>query len=107
MSGPAPPAIWVDGQRTDALSALDRGLHYGDGLFETMACAGGRPQLLVRHLARLRRGCERLGLPLPEEALLQEEIQAALVAAPQAVLKLILTRGSAAARGYAADAQAA
>ena len=41
---------------------LERGLHYGDALFETIACVGGRPRLLERHLQRLTQGCERLGL---------------------------------------------
>ncbi|HTT43973.1 MAG TPA: aminodeoxychorismate lyase [Steroidobacteraceae bacterium] len=94
-------AIWIDGRVADAVSALDRGLHYGDGLFETIACSGGRAQLLPLHLARLRRGCERLDLPVPAEQTLRREIDAALEAEPEAVLKLILTRGSAAGRGYA------
>ena len=47
---------------------LDRGLHYGDGLFETIACLDGQPRLLDRHLERLAAGCERLGLPPPPRA---------------------------------------
>ena len=42
--------ILIDGQPVEqpsaAVSVLDRGLHYGDGLFETIACEGGRPRLL-------------------------------------------------------------
>ena len=43
-----------------AVSALDRGLHFGDGLFETIACVDGRPRFLPLHLERLAFGCERL-----------------------------------------------
>ena len=48
---------WVDGQPADALSLKDRGLAYGDGLFETIAVHNGSPVLLDRHLARLAEGC--------------------------------------------------
>jgi 4-amino-4-deoxychorismate lyase len=105
VSAAAAPAVWIDGRVADAVPALDRGLHYGDGLFETIACAGGRAQLLGRHLARLRRGAERLGLPVPQEETLRREIGVALTGAPDAVLKLIVTRGSAAGRGYAYPAR--
>jgi 4-amino-4-deoxychorismate lyase len=101
VSASVTPAVWIDGCAGEAVPALDRGLHYGDGLFETIACEGGHAQLLARHLARLRRGCERLALPAPDEGTLRAEIAAALAQAPRAVLKLILTRGSAMTRGYA------
>src|SRR5687767_1505264 len=42
---------------TFAISPEDRGLLYGDGLFETMRAYAGRVHLLGRHLARLRAGC--------------------------------------------------
>lgn len=47
---------WVDGQPADALSLKDRGLAYGDGLFETIAVHDGFPVLLDRHLVRLAKG---------------------------------------------------
>ncbi len=98
------PRAWIDGRRGVELSAFDRGLHYGDGLFETIACLNGQPRFLDRHLERLAAGCARLGLFPPPRALLQAEIAAALEDEPRAVLKLIVTRGLAAARGYAAPA---
>jgi len=55
--------IWIDGQLRgcDAtVSVFDRGLLYGDGLFETMPIYAGRPFLLDDHLARLVRGTEAL-----------------------------------------------
>jgi 4-amino-4-deoxychorismate lyase len=102
-----PPQAWIDGRRGADLSVFDRGLQYGDGLFETMACLEGRPRSLGRHLARLAAGCVRLGLPTLPRAPLEAEIAAALEDCPRAVLKLIVTRGAAPARGYAAPAAAA
>ena len=27
------PRVWVDGQASETVAALDRGLHYGEGVF--------------------------------------------------------------------------
>jgi 4-amino-4-deoxychorismate lyase len=77
----------------------DRGLAYGDGLFETMLLHGGRVQRLKLHLDRLASGCERLGLPFPERAELERNIAAATGSLERGCLKLILTRGTGP-RGY-------
>ena len=90
---------WVDGEPRDDVPAADRGLHYGDGLFETLAVVDGRPQLLDHHLERLREGCQRLGLVPPPTGLLLDELQAAASGQARAVLKLLLTRGTGS-RGY-------
>jgi branched-chain amino acid aminotransferase len=51
------------------LPLQDRGVLFGDGIFETIRAYAGQPFRLDRHLARLRRGCEALRLPLfPEDA---------------------------------------
>lgn len=49
---------WVDGRPAAELSVRDRGLAYGDGLFETLAVRAGTPRLLERHLARLEEGVD-------------------------------------------------
>ncbi|MBK5528223.1 aminodeoxychorismate lyase [Pseudomonas sp. TH06] len=90
---------WVDGQPADALSLKDRGLAYGDGLFETLAVRGGQPVLLDRHLTRLADGCSRLAIPT-DIALVRHELQSYAAAMGEGVLKLILTRGDGL-RGYA------
>lgn len=54
---------WVNGAPDEQLSVRDRGLAYGDGLFETIAVRGGRIPLLARHMARLAEGCRRLSIP--------------------------------------------
>jgi 4-amino-4-deoxychorismate lyase len=97
--------ILVNGREQDHLSARDRGLHFGDGVFETMAVDGGRPLCLDRHLSRAAGGCARLAIPVPELAILEEECARACDGVERAVLKLIVTRG-AGGRGYAADAHA-
>jgi 4-amino-4-deoxychorismate lyase len=89
------------GQPDAALSALDRGLHYGDGLFETIACEDGRPRLIERHLQRLMAGCERLGIVPGDGAALAREVCALAAGTSRAVVKLLLTRGVSLARGYA------
>ncbi len=90
--------VRVNGRPSGQVDVLDRGLQYGDGLFETMAILGGRPRLLAAHLERLLRGCERLGIGPVGEAALREDI-AAVSGPADAVVKLIVTRGGAG-RGY-------
>jgi branched-subunit amino acid aminotransferase/4-amino-4-deoxychorismate lyase len=47
------------------VSVFDRGLLYGDGLFETMRAYQGRVFGLAEHLGRLERSALVLGIPLP------------------------------------------
>jgi 4-amino-4-deoxychorismate lyase len=97
--------ILVDGVETDCVPALDRGLAYGDGLFETIRAIGGTAPLWARHMARLREGCGRLGLPVPDIDLLAAEFARVVRDAPDGVVKIILTRGVGA-RGYAPSVDA-
>ncbi|WP_339805612.1 aminodeoxychorismate lyase [uncultured Marinobacter sp.] len=86
---------------TDQGLALDdRGLAYGDGLFETVRVCHGRPELALAHQQRMLAGARRLGIPLTPEDY-QRGLSQALEHCqhPQAVIKLILTRGSGG-RGY-------
>jgi len=97
----------INGQGADTIQMGNRGLAYGDGLFETIRVIDQSPVWLDLHLARLRRGCERLKLNL-DETLLRAEIMALCQGAPDdaiadQVLKIIITRG-AAGRGYRPDA---
>jgi len=92
----------VNGQASMNLPVADRGLQYGDGLFETLALRNGEPLLWDRHVQRLGEGCRRLGLPAPDARLLREELNRIAGTNARAVAKIILTRGSAG-RGYRAD----
>jgi 4-amino-4-deoxychorismate lyase len=98
-------ACLVNGRETVQLSVNDRGLLYGDGVFETMSVVDGELPLLSYHLERLRCGCERLGIACPSADLLQAEIVQLSANSKRAVLKLILTRGEAG-RGYVSTATA-
>ncbi|VAX07571.1 Aminodeoxychorismate lyase [hydrothermal vent metagenome] len=89
----------INGKQTDQLCATDRGLQYGDGLFETIAVMDGRCPFWDRHMLRLQTGCQRLQLPAPEIALLQSEALSLIKNKSRAVLKLIISRGEGG-RGY-------
>ncbi|MCL6619853.1 MAG: aminodeoxychorismate lyase [Thermomonas hydrothermalis] len=91
--------------RLRALSLANRGLNYGDGLFETMRIHRGDVPLWSRHLARLREGAERLGMTLPEQAFIEAQIAAISADVEAGVLKLLLTRGDGG-RGYLPPAAA-
>lgn len=98
MKGPVP---WVNGERGGVLSPFERGLHYGEGVFETIACLGGRPRLLALHLERLAAGCARLALPVPASERLRAIVWQAAAEDDRSIVKLLIARGPAVARGYA------
>ena len=92
-------AAWIDGRPAESLLLNDRGLHYGDGLFETLPVREARIPLLDAHLQRLRAGCQRLGIPPPADEILRDELRTASIGQVRAVLKLMITRGDGG-RGY-------
>jgi 4-amino-4-deoxychorismate lyase len=95
--------VLVNG-RAGQVDPLDRGLQYGDGVFETMAVRDGRARFVDWHLARLTEGARRLRLPVPDPEHLLGQIAAAWPGG-RGVVKLIWTRG-ADGRGYRPPATA-
>jgi len=96
--------VLVNGTEKSEIAAADRGLNYGDGLFETIAVFFGIPELLLEHIRRLQQGCRRLNIPFNGWNKLESEIEqlaAAVTGVERAVIKLIITRGSGG-RGYQA-----
>jgi len=93
--------VLVNGQPAGEVSAFDRALHYGDGVFETIACLNGRPRFLPLHLERLEFGCERLGIQPPGQEEITAEITGLVSGVERAIVKLLVTGGEAVARGYA------
>lgn len=84
----------------------DRGLSYGDGLFETMLSRAGKVQELALHQARLEQGCARLGLDMPANFAAEAEALAARHAEHDwAMIKFIGSR-RAGQRGYAPTSRA-
>jgi 4-amino-4-deoxychorismate lyase len=92
----------VDGEICDRIGASDRGLQYGDGLFETLAVIGGKPRLWQMHVDRLTAGCERLQLPVTPQTVLLREVQTVSAGLNRCVVKIIVTRGTSG-RGYAPE----
>ena len=91
----------INGQPGDMVSIHDRGLSYGDGIFETILCEGGKPILLAGHIQRLINGSNRLKLPVQEQATVLSEIRE-VAKQDDCIIKIIITRG-ARPRGYAYD----
>ncbi len=90
----------INGIATNYVSVQERGLQYGDGLFETIACVDNGLEFWQAHFNRLQQGAQRLQIPCPEEKLWLQDI--ALLCknlSGNGVIKLILTRGCSE-RGY-------
>jgi 4-amino-4-deoxychorismate lyase len=94
----------INGQPATSVSVSDRGLAYGDGVFETFRiAAGGKLLFEDLHLQRLSLGCERLGIALTLDQVKAELATALELRSAQAeILKLIVTRGVSG-RGYRPD----
>lgn len=90
----------LNGQLDAPISPLNRALHYGDGLFETIRCERGKPLFFEQHMQRLLLGCQRLRIPAPDPQILYRESQQLLGQQQHAVLKIIVSRSSSQ-RGYA------
>lgn len=92
--------VLVNGDEDAQIAANDRGLLYGDGLFETILFVDGAAPLWLRHIQRMLQGCERLALPAPDPATLAREAARVIIGMQRAVVRISLTRGSGV-RGYA------
>lgn len=89
----------INGCPSSELPITDRGLQYGDGLFETIAVSAGKVALWSFHFDRLSEGCQRLCIPTPAASLLMDEVNSLIRDVEQGVIKIIITRGSGG-RGY-------
>lgn len=94
----------VNGEISDTVNAADRGLNYGDGLFETLRLRAGQVRFWQAHMDRLELGCRQLGIERPDQAVLLREVHTVVAGRPDCVVKIIVTRGvpdASASRGYA------
>jgi 4-amino-4-deoxychorismate lyase len=96
----------VNGHAVDSIAIDDRGLAYGDGLFETIKVIGGNALHASLHWQRLEHGCQQLKLRCDFKRL-QSEVDGLLqsVDGQAHILKIIITRQQAE-RGYRASENA-
>jgi 4-amino-4-deoxychorismate lyase len=92
-------SAWINGRKSASIDHRDRGLQYGDGVFETMRVRRGQVRLLEYHLERLDRGCRQLKIAGPPPRALRRELARVAAGRGEGILKLIVTRGPGA-RGY-------
>lgn len=88
-------------QPSSTINITDRGLAYGDGLFETISASDGTIPNLHLHLTRLTRGLKRFGFKYEDRAIDELVIFLKEKAAElgDVGFKVIVTRGSGG-RGY-------
>lgn len=91
--------VLVNGKENRRVDAADRGFHYGDGVFETIAVQKGIPLFVTKHLERLSLGCGQLGIPFHDKTVLLNEIGLLAGKNTDGVVKVIVTRGPGG-RGY-------
>lgn len=95
-------------EKRSVIDPGERGFHYGDGLFETIAIRKGEPRLWNYHVERLTTGCKQLGIEVPRAASLRWRLETALEESDHdanfCVAKIIVTAGTSQ-RGYGRSMQ--
>src|SRR6185369_12313466 len=94
--------VFLNGRIIEAaratVSVYDRGLLYGDGLFETMRAYKGIAFAIEDHFHRMRTSADILGLPIPNldwPAIITELLDKNGLANQDAWVRLTITRGPA------------
>jgi 4-amino-4-deoxychorismate lyase len=92
--------ILVNGKQTDRIGIKDRGLQYGDGLFETIAYRNKKLEFCDEHIERLKEGCITLNIPTQILSELYNDFSLITQRVEEdAVIKVIITHGEGG-RGY-------
>lgn len=91
--------VFQGNKQVEHLSPTDRGLAYGDGVFETLLAVHGKLIWWQAHWQRLAFAANRLGIELPNETIIKAAAMQ-LAGMQRVVVKIILTRGNGG-RGYA------
>jgi branched-chain amino acid aminotransferase len=92
--------VWHRGTWSEealSISATDRGLCHGLGVFETLLVSTGQVMDFQEHWQRLEKSCTSLGIPLPEKNLIEEAVAelSARTDLPERVrLRMAATAGS-------------
>ena len=86
---------WVNGRLVEeseaVVSVFDHGLTVGDGVFETVKVVDGVPFALGRHLGRLARSADGMGLPAPDLERARTACAAVVAQAPVGLHRLRIT----------------
>jgi len=94
--------VYLNGRYVQAerakVSVFDRGFSYGDGLFETIRAYAGWVFGLERHLARLKKGADQIGIPFEGDVgewrqVMGELLRRSSLQDADASLRLTVTRG--------------
>lgn len=78
------------------LSVLDLAATRGDGIFESLSVTAGRPHAIDAHLRRFASSARKLDLPAPDLDAWRDAIHAVVAdldAVPEAVVKIVMSRG--------------
>ena len=102
LMGKVMTKVLVNGQSSDQINIKDRGLNYGDGVFETIAVHNRQLHYWSDHYQRLSHGCASLGIKPPTQNELIADIKKLAFDSGSSVLKIVVTRGEGG-RGYVAE----
>jgi 4-amino-4-deoxychorismate lyase len=91
--------VLVNGVSRAAVSAMDRGLTYGDGVFRTLPVRGGVTEQWQRQYAKLAHDCGVLGISCPDERVLEREVRSVCGRDADCSVRITVTRGEGE-RGY-------
>jgi len=83
----------VNGELIDSISVFDRGLAYGDGLFETILSIDARIPFWQYHVERLELSLQRLFFPSVDTVSVLKDICQYLKPDSEQIIKIIITRG--------------
>lgn len=93
----------VNGNFDQAISPVDRGFAYGDGIFRTMVMRNSLPDSWPQHYQKLVADCAAINIVCPSAELLMSDFQQLFDIDEIAVAKIVITRGEGT-RGYAPPA---
>jgi 4-amino-4-deoxychorismate lyase len=97
---PPPLQFLINGRSNVAISPMDRGFAYGDGVFRTLHVRQGVADCWELHYKKLVEDCNVLGIVCPSADLLLTDIERLFMPEQDAVAKIIISRGEGE-RGYA------
>ena len=85
--------ILVDGEPSEGIPISDSVVQRGDGVFEALRTAAGRPFALEEHLDRLERSAAAMDLEVVDRELLRSWVDRAAEPVGHALVRILVTRG--------------